>query len=191
MQGELFSSPLLASTSPLDLPLTPNQLLAWQQRLHNHQAPLFRCETDSFGQADLFGIIDSTTTIDPLALTPLPLSFWRWTHSPHQGVAIYLVMDRPPHLEQPLLLYVGETQAADRRWKGEHDCKSYLTSYSEALQQCGVCHRLSIRFYNDVPSNTRARRALEQQLIRLWWPPFNKETCHRWATPFVANLINN
>ena len=35
---------------------------------------------------------------------------------------------------------------------------------------------------------TRARRALEQQLIQRWWPPFNKETRQRWATPFTAEL---
>ena len=33
-----------------------------------------------------------------------------------------------------------------------------------------------------------ARRALEQQLIQRWWPPFNKETRRRWATPFTAEL---
>jgi hypothetical protein len=61
-------------------------------------------------------LMSIANAIDPLALTPLPLSFWRWAESPH--AAIYFVLDRPPHLEHPLLLYVGETKAADRRWKG-------------------------------------------------------------------------
>ena len=97
-------------------------------------------------------------------------------------------MDRPAQLEQPLLLYVGETLAAERRWKGDHDCKAYLAAYGEALQRCELSARLSIRFSCDVPRATRARRALEQQLIQRWWPPFNKETRQRWATPFTAEL---
>jgi hypothetical protein len=123
-----------------------------------------------------------------LALTPLPLSFWRWAESPHRGAAIYFVLDRPPHLAHPLLLYVGETKAADRRWKGEHDCKAYLSAYGEALQRCQMAHQLSIRFCTDAPTDTRARRKLEQQLIQHWNPPFNKETRQRWATPFTADL---
>ena len=97
-------------------------------------------------------------------------------------------MDKPVQLEQPLLLYVGETLAAERRWKGDHDRKAYLAAYGEALQRCELSAQLSIRFSCDVPRTTRARRALEQQLIQRWWPPFNKETRQRWATPFTAEL---
>ena len=78
--------------------------------------------------------------------------------------------------------------AAERRWKGDHDCKAYLAAYGEALQRCELSAQLSIRFSCDVPQATRARRALEQQLIQRWWPPFNKETRQRWATPFTAEL---
>jgi hypothetical protein len=115
------------------------------------------------------------------------LSFWRWPNSPHQGAAIYLVMDRPKELEHPILLYIGETKAADRRWKGEHDCKAYLASYQEACMTTGLCCSTSIRFWADVPQDTRPRRQLEQTLIRLWQPPFNKETRERWSTPFHAD----
>ena len=191
MQGDLFSTAPLASTSTPDLPITADQLVAWQQRLHHFQSPHFQSahfqrDAHSSEQADLFGTFspDAASAIDPLALTPLPLNFWRWAQSPHRGAAIYLVMDRPPHLEHPLLLYVGETKAADRRWKGEHDCKAYLDAYGEALQRCQLAHRLSIRFCTDVPTDTKARRSLEQQLIQRWKPPFNKETRQRWATPF-------
>jgi hypothetical protein len=86
-----------------------------------------------------------------------------------------------------LLLYIGETGRADRRWKGEHDCKRYLAAYGEALQRCGLAPALSIRFWSDVPVAIRPRRALEQALIRRWLPPFNKETRERWATPFTAD----
>ena len=189
MQGDLFSSAPLASTPTPDLPITPDQLQAWQQRLHDFQSPRFRRDVCDAGQVDLFGesSCDAANAINPLALTPLPLSFWRWADSPHRGAAIYLVLDRPPHLEHPLLLYVGETKAADQRWKGEHDCKAYLAAYGEALQRCQMAHQLSIRFYTDVPSDTRARRRLEQQLIQHWNPPFNKETRQHWATPFTAD----
>ena len=196
MQGDLFASAGLAASAEPELVLAAPQLRAWQQRLHQHQAPLFRRECLASQQGDLFATNHPAATdpaatdpaaIDPLALTPLPLNFWRWPTSPHVGAAIYLVLDRPADLEQPLLLYVGETMAADRRWKGEHDCKAYLAAYGEALQRCGLTHQLSIRFCTDVPRSTKARRALEQRLIQRWLPPFNKETRQRWATPFTAD----
>ena len=190
MQGDLFATAGLAASPPAELTLDADQLRAWQQRLHHHQAPLFRGAPQSTNQTNLFGdsCSDAVSTINPLALTPLPLSFWRWPDSPHAGAAIYLVLDRPADLEQPLLLYVGETMAADRRWKGEHGCKAYLAAYGEALQRCGMAHQLSIRFCSDVPRTTKARRGLEQALIHLWLPPFNKETRQRWATPFTTDL---
>ena len=190
MQGDLFSTGALAFSNGPDLPLQREQLLAWQERLHAHQAPLFRGESAGAAQGDLFGASrdDAAAAINPLALTPLAMSFWRWPEPSHRGAAIYLVMDRPAQLEQPLLLYVGETLAAERRWKGDHDCKAYLAAYGEALQRCELSAQLSIRFSCDVPRATRARRALEQQLIQRWWPPFNKETRQRWATPFTAEL---
>ena len=124
--------------------------------------------------------------LDPLALVAQPLQFWRWPEAPQRGAALYFVVDRPSHLASPLLLYVGETGSADRRWKGEHDCKDYLAAYGAALQQVGMGCQLSIRFWSDAPAATRQRRALEQALIRLWQPPFNKETRGRWATPFTT-----
>ena len=135
MQGDLFSTGALAFNNGPDLPLQREQLLAWQQRLHAHQAPLFRGERASTAQGDLFGASpdDAAAAIDPLALTPLAMSFWRWPEPSHRGAAIYLVMDRPAQLEQPLLLYVGETLAAERRWKGDHDCKAYLAAYGRAM----------------------------------------------------------
>ena len=189
MQGDLFAGGAPAASAAPDLLLNAEQLRRWQSRLHQHQAPLFRGELPGSQQADLFAAspADPSASIDPTALTPLPLNFWRWPDSPHRGAAIYFVLDRSPELEQPLLLYVGETLAADKRWKGEHDCKAYLAAYGEALQRCGLPHQLSIRFCTDVPAATRPRRALEQALIQRWLPPFNKETRQRWATPFTAD----
>ncbi len=127
-------------------------------------------------------------SLRPLDLPAQNLAFWRWPQAPHQGPALYFVLDRPDHLRQPLLLYVGETARADRRWKGAHDCKSYLAAYQEALARADLEARLTIRFCCDAPPATGARRALEQALIQRWKPPFNKETRGRWSTPFTAEL---
>ena len=175
--------------------LGPDLLIQWQGRVVRHQRGVSLGEGDGApGQLALLqapqqeGTPVSAAAIDPLGLTPQSLQFWRWPVAPHQGAAIYFVVDRPPHLEDPLLLYVGETGRADRRWKGEHDCKSYLAAYGEALQSAGLETRLSIRFWCDAPRQVRPRRNLEQALIRRWWPPFNKETRDRWATPFLNDV---
>lgn len=185
------------------LPLARQQLLDWQERLAAYQAPLWS-DGDATGdggaeQASLFGAAEgglAAPSTDPVAraraLRPLSLpaenlAFWRWPQAPHQGPALYFVLDRPSHLERPLLLYVGETARADRRWKGAHDCKSYLAAYREALARADLGATLSIRFWCEAPGATAPRRALEQALIQRWKPPFNKETRGRWSTPFTAD----
>ncbi|MFM7086931.1 MAG: GIY-YIG nuclease family protein [Cyanobium sp.] len=204
-QGELFggdgAEPAAADRpAPLPPPLLRHQLLAWQERLDRHQRPLF----DGAAAADVAVPADQASlfspaagpqpdsqqqalALDPLALQPQSLAFWRWPQAPQQGAAIYLVTDRPAAGEGALLLYVGETGCADRRWKGDHDCKRYLAAYGEALRRADLPTALSIRFWTDVPLAVRPRRALEQALIRRWLPPFNKETRDRWATPFTAD----
>jgi hypothetical protein len=175
--------------------------------VQDHQAPLFArlpaaaldqtpngaAPPASGQQASLFanpspGTADALAELcNPLELTPLALDFWRWPLPPHRGASLYFVFDRPDPLPWPLLLYVGETGRADRRWKGDHDCKGYLAAYAEALGRASLNPMLSIRFWCDVPTQPRARRQLEQLLIRRWAPPFNKENRDRWATPFTAD----
>ena len=194
-QGNLFDHPIAESGGLIEpsLPLSAELLRGWQERIHQFQAPLFSAQAghrkQETEQQPLFAsdITNPLSSFQPLQLRPLPLSFWRWPNSPHQGAAIYLVMDRPKELDHPILLYVGETKAADRRWKGEHDCKAYLASDQEACMTTGLRCSTSIRFWADVPQDTRPRRQLEQTLIRLWQPPFNKETRERWSTPFHAD----
>ena len=198
-QGDLFRDPdavgALATpgSAPPPPPLLRHQLLSWQQRLAAHQGPLFAGSEASTGQIGLFAADPSldpqarAAGLAPLALQPQSLSFWRWPEAPQIGAAIYLVTDRPTVGASPLLLYVGETGSADRRWKGDHDCKRYLAAYGEALRRSGLAPTLSIRFWSDVPAAIRPRRALEQALIRRWLPPFNKETRERWGTPFTAD----
>lgn len=189
-QGDLFSQPSWTeSGNDPDLAISARQLCEWQCRIQRHQAPLFAGSRHqpTQRQTQLFDMPeDPLASLAPLSLRPLPLNFWRWSASPHHGPAIYLVMDRPADLTTPILLYVGETLAADRRWKGEHDCKAYLAAYGDALCSAGLPQQTSIRFWTDVPANTRQRRRLEQTLIQTWLPPFNKETRDRWATPFTA-----
>ena len=193
-QGNLFDHAAghgSGGMAGVELSLSTAQLQSWQERLATFQAPLFAGEAIAPAQMTLLGAeVDSpearAASLNPLDLRPQPLSFWRWPDAPQQGAAMYFVLDRPPDLEQPLLLYVGETGAADRRWKGEHDCKRYLAAYGEALSKAGLEGRPNIRFWLDVPSAIKPRRALEQALIQRWQPPFNKETRERWATPFTA-----
>ena len=192
-QGQLF--PDYGSTHDKSRPhkglrLSKELLIKWQEKIHNHQSNLFKGLPNVHQQGSLFTKVERTSIEDfaPLKLIPLPLSFWRWPDAPHDGPAIYLVMDRLEECGSHILLYVGETIAADRRWKGVHDCKAYLASYSEALSSTGIKSQLSIRFWSDVPEHTKSRRAIEQQLIRQWLPPFNKETRARWNTPFTTQL---
>ena len=203
---------------PAALPFERRQLLEWQERLAAYQAPLWSAADaaaaagsfpaaglgavrEEAEQASLFGAADggdqavppwdavvAARTLRPLSLPAESLAFWRWPQAPHQGPALYLVLDRPGHLGQPLLLYVGETARADRRWKGAHDCKSYLAAYREALARADLSATLSIRFWCEAPAATATRRALAQALIQRWKPPFNKETRGRWSTPFTADL---
>ncbi len=210
-QGDLFAAAGAAAgpaPPPMPPPLLRRQLLSWQERLLAHQAPLFaRAASGSAAalatgarQGVLFAAADTAVAaggeaaaielasrLNPLELRAQSLAFWRWPSAPQQGAAIYLVLDRPADSASPLLLYVGETGCADRRWKGDHDCKHYLAAYSEALGLAELSTSLSIRFWCDVPSDSRGRRRLEQILIRHWLPPFNKETRERWATPFTAD----
>ncbi|MFM7314500.1 MAG: GIY-YIG nuclease family protein [Cyanobium sp.] len=196
-QGELFGAGGALSgfsgSMPPPPPLLRTQLLAWQERLRAHQGPLFLRRAEAADQASLFAVPapeaapGTAAGLDPLSLQPQSLSFWRWPEAPHQGAAVYLVIDRPDPGVVPLLLYVGETGRASRRWKGDHDCKRYLAAYGEALRKVDLPIGLSIRFWCDVPVAIAPRRALEQALIRRWLPPFNKETRGRWATPFTAD----
>lgn len=196
-QGELFGAggelSGVSGPAPLPPPLLREQLLEWQERLRRHQGPLFRGQAGGVAQATLFAPAEShdplqqAADLDPLVLQPQSLSFWRWPEAPQRGAAVYLVIDRPDPEAEPLLLYVGETGRADRRWKGDHDCKRYLSAYGEALRKAALPMALSIRFCCDVPAAIGPRRALEQALIRRWLPPFNKETRERWATPFTAD----
>ena len=162
----------------------------WQKKIINHQSPLFKYGYKKTNQPSLFepnseGLKE---TFNPIQLTPLSLSFWRWPKTEHAGPAVYFVMDKIINSDENIILYIGETISAEKRWKGEHDCKNYLSIYSEVLQKASLTSKLNIRFWLDVPIKTIERRKLEQKLIKTWLPPFNKETRGIWATPFTSQI---
>ena len=162
----------------------------WQEKIINHQSPIFKSNYKDVTQASLFESLSEelNETFNPIQLTPLPLSFWRWPKTMHKGPAVYFVMDKIINSEENIILYIGETISAEKRWKGEHDCKNYLSSYSDTLQKANMIPKLNIRFWLDVPIKTKERRKLEQKLIQTWLPPFNKETRGIWATPFTSQI---
>jgi len=162
----------------------------WQEKIINHQNPIFKYGYKDINQTSLFesNSKELYKSFSPIELTPLPLSFWRWPKAMHEGPAVYFVMDKMIDSDKNIILYIGETISAAKRWKGEHDCKNYLSSYSETLQKANVKTSLNIRFWLDVPVSTKERRKLEQKLIQAWLPPFNKETREIWATPFTSQI---
>jgi len=162
----------------------------WQEKIISHQSLIFKSRFKDVTQPSLFESISENLNeiFNPIQLTPLPLSFWRWPKTMHKGPAVYFVMDKIIDSEENIILYIGETISAEKRWKGEHDCKNYLSSYSDTLQKADVTTKLNIRFWLDVPIQTKERRNLEQKLIKTWLPPFNKETRGIWATPFTSQI---
>ena len=163
-------------------------IMEWQAKIINHQSPIFKYGHVNVNQCTLFesSSEELNKTFNPIELTPLPLSFWRWPKAMHEGAAVYFVMDKIIDSDENIILYIGETISAEKRWKGEHDCKNYLSSYSDSLHKADMTTKLNIRFWLDVPIKTKERRKLEQKLIQTWLPPFNKETREIWATPFTS-----
>ncbi len=192
VQGQLFTEDALVEidSNENDLLISKDLLTSWQKNIQNSQARLFNGDIDSTKQFCFFETKESKDLdgFNPLEIAPLPMNFWQLPNKPHSGPAIYLVMDLPEGFKTPILLYIGETVSADLRWKGDHDCKEYIASYSQALSKVGLNSNLNIRFWTDVPKTTKARRKLEQKLIQLWLPPFNKETRNRWSTPFTSDI---
>ncbi len=187
-QFELFSSNVNTSINfqhSNNLKIKGELLTEWRNKIHNHQFKISKdAHNKTLHQTCLpINTISNERKFDPFSLQPLSLNFWRTNQYIHDGPAIYFVIDSME--ESKIILYIGETNVANKRWKGEHDCKNYLMNYKEALAQNNLPSHQDIRFFLDVPKEVKLRRKLEQQLIYLWLPPFNKETRDRWATTFT------
>ena len=189
-QFELFGSNLNTSINfqnPNNLKIKSATLTGWRNRIHNHQFKILKdAQNKTLQQISLpINTISNEIKIDPFSLQPLSLNFWRTNQYIHNGPAMYFVIDNME--SSKIILYIGETNLANKRWKGEHDCKNYLLNYKEALAHNNLSSHQDIRFFLDVPKEVKLRRKLEQQLIYLWLPPFNKETRDRWKTTFTNN----
>ena len=189
-QFELLSTSTITSTNfqhSNNLKIKGEILTEWRDRIHNHQVKILKdSHNQTLHQTNL--LINTTSNerkIDPFSLQPLSLNFWRTNQYIHNGPAMYFVIDSIE--SSKIILYIGETNSANKRWKGEHDCKNYLMNYKEALAHNNLSSHQDIRFLLDVPKEVKLRRKLEQQLIYLWLPPFNKETRNRWTTTFTNN----
>ncbi len=159
----------------------------WRNKIYNHQFKISKDNHNKTLHQTSLPIHTSSNEIkiDPFSLQPLSLNFWRTNKYIHNGPAMYFVIDSME--SSKIILYIGETNSANKRWKGAHDCKNYLMNYKEALAHNNLSSHQDIRFFLDVPKEVKLRRKLEQQLIYLWLPPFNKETRGRWATTFTNN----
>ena len=189
-QFELFSSSVDTSSnlsSSNILKVRSKTLMTWRNRISDYQSKIMIDNQNNILQQS---IIPQNDNIDhrkiyPFSLQGLSLNFWRTNQSVHNGPAMYFVIDTMGSSQ--VILYIGETNSANKRWKGEHDCKNYLSNYKEALAYNKLTSQLDIRFFLDVPKEAKLRRKLEQKLIYLWIPPFNKETRDRWSTTFTNN----
>ena len=189
-QSELFNSKINTSANlpySNDLKVKRKTLMIWRNKIYNHQSKILENKQKTNSQQSLLTEIKSfdDKKINPFSLQPLSLNFWRTKQSVHQGPAMYFVIDNM--VNSRIILYIGETNSANKRWKGEHDCKNYLINYKEALAYNNLKSHQDIRFFLDVPREVKLRRKLEQNLINLWLPPFNKETRDRWTTTFTNN----
>ena len=189
-QFELFGSNLNTSINfqhSNNLEIKGEILTEWRNRIHNHQFKISKDTHNKILQQTILPVKEffSEKKIDPFSLQPLSLNFWRTNQHIHNGPAMYFVIDSME--SSKIILYIGETNIANKRWKGEHDCKNYLMNYKEALAHNDLSSHQDIRFFLDVPKEVKLRRKLEQQLIYLWLPPFNKETRDRLATTFTNN----
>ena len=189
-QFELFGSNVNTSINfqnSNNLKIKGEIITEWRNKVHNHQFKILKDrQNKTLHQTSLLvSTISNEREIDPFSLQPLSLNFWRTNQHIHNGPAMYFVIDTL--INSKIILYIGETNSANKRWKGEHDCKNYLINYKEVLAHNKLSSHQDIRFFLDVPKEVKLRRKLEQQLIYLWLPPFNKETRDRWATTFTNN----
>ena len=189
-QFELFGSKTNTSINfqhTNDLKIRGETITEWRNKIHNHQIKISENNHNTTLQQTILPVekFFNEKIIDPFSLQPLSLNFWRTNQHIHDGPAMYFVIDTM--VSSQIILYIGETNSANKRWKGEHDCKNYLTNYKEALSNHNLTNHQDIRFFLDVPKEVKLRRKLEQQLIYLWLPPFNKETRDRWVTTFTNN----
>ena len=190
LQYEIFESNEFFSISSLqkqELRYSSSSLIQWRKNIYEYQSKVNENLHNPISQKGLFKIDDSLDRIkiNPFLLASFSINFWRSKKSVDKGPAMYFVIDTLKTSQ--IILYIGETNSADNRWKGDHDCKNYISNYKETMSNNNLESNLDIRFFLDVPKEVKLRRKLEKRLIYLWLPPFNKETRDRWTTTFTNN----
>ncbi len=188
-QFELFSSEQVFANDYLPndhLKQDRKSILNWRDKIYNYQKTILCGQNNLYSQKSFVNFENNILEkINPFQLKGFSINFWRSNKYVHKGPAMYFVVDTLKN--KRIILYIGETKSADSRWKGVHDCKNYINNYKESLAYSNIRNHLDIRFYLDVPKEVKFRRKLEQKLIYLWLPPFNKETRNRWSTTFTNN----
>ena len=190
LQYEIFESNDLFTISSKyneELNHTSSSLNQWRKNINEYQNKVIKNLHNPNSQKSLLEIDDNLDLIkiNPFLLTSFSINFWRSKKSVDKGPAMYFVIDTQK--TSKIILYIGETNCADKRWKGDHDCKHYISNYKETMSNNNLESNLDIRFFLDVPKEVKLRRKLEKRLIYLWLPPFNKETRDRWTTTFTNN----
>ena len=190
LQFEIFESNEFFPISPLqnkELNLSRSSLIQWRENIYEYQNKVIENIQNPNSQNSLFKIEDGLDLIkiNPFLLASFSINFWRSNKSVDKGPAMYFVIETTK--TSRIILYIGETNSADKRWKGDHDCKNYISNYKETMSNNKLESNLDIRFFLDVPKDVKLRRKLEKRLIYLWLPPFNKETRDRWTTTFTNN----
>ena len=104
-----------------DINIDKKIIIEWQKKIIQHQSPIFKYSYQNVNQTSLFECDseESQKTLNPIELTPLALSFWRWPKTMSKGPAVYYVMDKIINSDENIILYIGETISAEKRWKGE------------------------------------------------------------------------
>ena len=190
LQYEIFESNNFFSITSLhqqELIHSRSSLIQWRKNICEYQNKVIENLHNRIGQKSLFKIDNylDLKKINPFLLTSFSINFWRSKKSVDNGPAMYFVIDTIKNSK--IILYIGETNSANKRWKGDHDCKNYISNYKETMSNNNLESNLDIRFFLDVPKEVKLRRKLEKRLIYLWLPPFNKETRDRWTTTFTNN----
>ena len=131
-QFELFDSTINTSVNSVHsntLNVKRETLIIWRKRIYSHQSKIIEENHNKISQQSILPETNyfEDIKIDPFSLHPLSLSFWRTNQSVHDGPAMYFVIDTMKNSR--IILYIGETNSANQRWKGEHDCKNYLRNY--------------------------------------------------------------
>ena len=135
-QFELFGSNVNTSINfqhSNNLKIKSEILTEWRNRIYNHQFKISKdTHNKTLHQTSLpINAVSNERKIDPFSLQPLSLNFWRTNQYIHNGPAMYFVIDSMK--SSKIILYIGETNSANKRWKGEHDCKNYLMNYKDCL----------------------------------------------------------